>query len=248
MEKTKKATKDNKKNFIGVNNSFLLLLMIAIVVFLVCFRVYREFETITDGILFSNQVSFRGVNDEAFIEDVVYYEDSVDGLYEYTYIIKAKKGLEQILYSELIRNYPEAYVIDLYMEKQLGLQTIKFFWFLFILNISHKILRILLKDRYKTYKLGTYTLSFYLICLFIKNHIVIPAYWIPSKLIDINGWRMNINSYAENLKTISGITIYQPELMIKLLFFMLIIGGAFVFLFNVKIKSIIRSKSSNKLT
>ena len=81
--------------------------------------IYQEADHLPDGILFSSHQPSIVIYDEAFVEEVVDYEGSPNDLKEYTYIIKAKSGLEEILYSELIRNNPEAHVINFYMIKQL---------------------------------------------------------------------------------------------------------------------------------
>lgn len=175
--------------------------------------IYQEADHLPDGILFSSHEPSIVIYDEAFVEEVVDYEGGHNGLKEYAYIIKAKSGLEEILYSELIRNNPEAHVINFYMIKQLRSQTINFLWFLLILVVIHIILKVILKYRYKKYRLAINTLSFFIICFYIKNNILVPAHWIPSKLIDISGWLRNIKAYTESLGLVSELVEYSPVKM-----------------------------------
>jgi hypothetical protein len=232
MKNRKKANEGKISPMKVVPLSFWLMLAITFFVSLVLLGIYKSYARIPNSILLSDDTELQTVDYEAYVDKIKTFKPSSNGFKQYNYLISTKKGLDQILYYELIQDKPEAYIRNLYIERRLRLQLIGLLWFLLGLVLIHKFIRIILHNKYNKFRFAINTAAFFLTCFYLLFFITIPSGWIPAKLIDINGWLKNITSYSSYSSDFRNITDteFLPQGFLMRIYYAVLSAGVIAFL------------------
>ncbi len=199
---------------------------------------YFEFDQMPEGILVSSPKELVQVDYDVLIQELQMQDLGVEGDLHYKYLVIPRDNLGKIFHNKLQEDQPEADIRNITEEKQLKLQFIKFLWFLFFVLILHNMARRIMNSKYRKFRFFINTISFFIICLYMKYQIRIPSRWIPIKLIDLGGWYHNISSYYNERYETRELTqriINLQENRIGIYLILLILGVFFLLLLSYKI-------------
>ena len=141
------------------------------------------------------------------------------------YQIHVSEKYEDTLYYSLQQRYPESYIRNLSMEGHLRLQTIELIWVLLILGLIFLVFKYATRRWRTDYDYVFHIISFFIIAIFVKYRVILPASWIPNTLIDVKSWVHNIRNYYVQLYQLGVTPCMQYQQYLALHHFLVISSG-----------------------